>query len=571
MQPETVPSSSPTSPRAQRGRHRRATRRRTAGLLTLAVGMLTGSVVALGAAGPAAASDSDTVTVVGAGFGHGVGMSQYGALGQAKAGATAAQILTHYYSGTTVGPVTDNVDLHVNVAHGAASVTLRSIALATGGGAVQLALGSIVVQGTAADSFTVKIVNGAAVLTRTSATGVVTSYSPTTAMAITWSGTRAVPGAATALSVNGRLYAHGQAAVNVVNGALEVNVIVRLHDEYLYGLAEMPSSWPLQALRSQIIASRSYALVSYGGGSLRASCACHVFNGTSDQVYVGWSKESEPGGWGAAWKSAVDSTAASPTTGLAVLYSGRPVKAYFFSSSGGHTRSSQDVWGGILPWAVSVDDRWSLDPTLNPNARWTKTVTVATLRSSVFPSLPDLARLQLTTFNADGTPAVITAWSAGGVTATTTGDRLRSALGLKSAWVTSFMTTLPTTVATPGAFTSLAPSRVLDTRIGNGAPAAPVASGATLRLQVTGRGGVPATGVSAVVLNVTVTRPTATGYVTVFPDGTAQPNASNLNFVPGQTVPNLVVVKVGTGGMVDLTNMSPGSTHLVADVAGYYG
>ncbi|HWI02865.1 MAG TPA: hypothetical protein VNT52_03435, partial [Acidimicrobiales bacterium] len=89
-------------------------------------------------------------------------------------------------------------------------------------------------------------------------------------------------------------------------------------------------------------------------------------------------------------------------------------------------------------------------------------------------------------------------------------------------------------------------------------------------LQVTGRAGVPETGVSAVVLNVTVTEPTAGSYLTGWPAGVAQPLASNLNYVAGLTVPNLVVVKVGEGGKVNLYN-NAGWAHVIADVAGWYG
>jgi hypothetical protein len=96
-----------------------------------------------------------------------------------------------------------------------------------------------------------------------------------------------------------------------------------------------------------------------------------------------------------------------------------------------------------------------------------------------------------------------------------------------------------------------------------------VGHGQTLDLTVTGRGGVPATGVGAVVLNVTATEPTASGFVTVYPTGTQRPNASNLNFVAGQTTPNLVIAKVGDGGKVSLFNFA-GSTHLIADVVGWY-
>ncbi len=115
-----------------------------------------------------------------------------------------------------------------------------------------------------------------------------------------------------------------------------------------------------------------------------------------------------------------------------------------------------------------------------------------------------------------------------------------------------------------GMFTPVAPSRLLDTRSG-----ATIGAAGTVHLQVTGRGGVPASGVSAVVLNVTVTEPSSTGFLTAWPGGEGRPLASNLNYVSGQTVPNLVVVKVGAGGVVDLFN-STGSTHVVADVAGWF-
>jgi hypothetical protein len=121
----------------------------------------------------------------------------------------------------------------------------------------------------------------------------------------------------------------------------------------------------------------------------------------------------------------------------------------------------------------------------------------------------------------------------------------------------------------PGSFTSVTPTRLLDTRSGVGAPRAAVAAGATVVLQVAGRGGVPTSGVSAVVLNVTVTQPTALGTITVWGGG-ARPWASNLNFVRGQTVPNLVSTPVAADGAVRLYNGSSGTVQLLADVSGYY-
>ncbi|GAA4256971.1 hypothetical protein GCM10022255_071950 [Dactylosporangium darangshiense] len=120
-----------------------------------------------------------------------------------------------------------------------------------------------------------------------------------------------------------------------------------------------------------------------------------------------------------------------------------------------------------------------------------------------------------------------------------------------------------------GSYFPLTPSRILDTREGNGAPKAPLGPNQTLHLQVTGRGGVPATGVSAVVLNVTVTGPTSAGYLTVFPTGVTRPTASNLNFTAGWTGANSVTVPVGTDGKVDIYNPA-GNVSVIADVVGYY-
>ena len=127
-----------------------------------------------------------------------------------------------------------------------------------------------------------------------------------------------------------------------------------------------------------------------------------------------------------------------------------------------------------------------------------------------------------------------------------------------------------TPFSSTGAYVSLPPQRILDSRFGVGL------SGAWTPfqgrdLQVLGKGGVPASGVSAVVLNVTAVDPTASGHAVVFPTGVSPaPTASNLNFTPGVAVPNLVVVKVGAGGKVRIVNQAPGTTHYLADVAGYF-
>ena len=150
-----------------------------------------------------------------------------------------------------------------------------------------------------------------------------------------------------------------------------------------------------------------------------------------------------------------------------------------------------------------------------------------------------------------------------------------------------------------GTFHATAPTRVLDTRIGlgitNGAVRAGDGSASTTNpeirlderrnhdLVVTGVGGVPASGVSAVLLNLTAVEPTANAYLTVGPrpagrgnvfddqsDYGAWPSASNLNLSRGVTAPNMVLARVGAGGAIRF-HLSEGSTHLIADVAGWFG
>jgi hypothetical protein len=118
---------------------------------------------------------------------------------------------------------------------------------------------------------------------------------------------------------------------------------------------------------------------------------------------------------------------------------------------------------------------------------------------------------------------------------------------------------------------SLPPSRILDTRTPLGVPlVGKVPPGGSITLKVLGVGGVPEnTGVSAVILNVTATEPDTASFVTVWPTGDTRPGTSSLNFVPGQTIPNQVIAKVGANGSINLFNNS-GSVHLVADVVGYF-
>ncbi|MEV4491732.1 hypothetical protein AB0K04_16630 [Micromonospora coxensis] len=115
------------------------------------------------------------------------------------------------------------------------------------------------------------------------------------------------------------------------------------------------------------------------------------------------------------------------------------------------------------------------------------------------------------------------------------------------------------------------PTRLLDTRAALGtATTTPVPANTEVVLPIPSIGGTPATDITAVVLNVTVTRPTASGFITVYPDGGVRPDSSNVNFVTGETVPNLVTVPM-VNGRIRLRHSGSGTVHLVADLQGFYG
>ena len=116
-------------------------------------------------------------------------------------------------------------------------------------------------------------------------------------------------------------------------------------------------------------------------------------------------------------------------------------------------------------------------------------------------------------------------------------------------------------------------TRILDTRngTGRGGVIASVKPNSALVLKVEGAGPLPASGVAAVTLNLTLTNPTGSGNISAYADGSTRPSTSNLNFSAGQTVANQVIARVGADGAVDLYNQGTGTVDLIADVAGYYG
>jgi hypothetical protein len=117
-------------------------------------------------------------------------------------------------------------------------------------------------------------------------------------------------------------------------------------------------------------------------------------------------------------------------------------------------------------------------------------------------------------------------------------------------------------------YVPLVPNRVLDSRLGNGVVLGKVAGGSTVRLSLAGRGGLPASAVSAVVLNATATNADRAGYATVFPCDAPMPDASNLNFAPATASPNLVVARLAPDGTVCVFVSE--TTDLIADVNGFF-
>jgi hypothetical protein len=138
--------------------------------------------------------------------------------------------------------------------------------------------------------------------------------------------------------------------------------------------------------------------------------------------------------------------------------------------------------------------------------------------------------------------------------------------------VASFELVEPADCPQGDAYTPLAtPGRVANTATGVGIPGQPVAGGASVGFAVAGHGGVPATGVSAVVATVTVEAPAASGSVTVWPDGSARPGAASLSFFKGLTAQASVTVRLPADGKLDLRNNTGVALGLIVDIYGYFG
>jgi SpoIID/LytB domain protein len=408
-----------------------ATRRRV-----ISTGALVATATGMFSAVPAAqaASVPDTFTISGSGWGHGVGMSQYGARGMAQEGYSAKQILEHYYNPAQV--VSSNAfassDIKVQlVKTGSASITPSNgrLRVRVNGGIYETS-GTVTVQ--ASGSNVAVQVNGS------------TFYSAN--VGLEWQGTRYWPGgSATTVTIPGAdaesgtgTYRHGKIDVNNIGGQVNLVNTLRLNDEYLYGLAEVPSSWEPAALQAQAIAGRTYAMRNMG--YLKPACSCNVYDEVASQKFTGWKKENEgSGAIGQRWKSAVDATQAKsngvPTSASVVTYNGSLIEAVYSSSTGGKTRSGQSVWVTNTPYLQSREDHWALKSSVgNPNGAWSYTVSQRTAAANF--GLGDVASVSIVK-NADGTIASATARSSSGATRTISGGQFMSVFPARAHWINS--------------------------------------------------------------------------------------------------------------------------------------
>jgi len=353
-------------------------------------------VVATASAQPAppAASPGEALFVVsGRGYGHGVGMSQYGAYGMAKAGYTYDEILRHYYTGIDLGPAPTR-EVRVLLAEGRRAVTVASTVPFTirdaAGQVYRLPAGPITLRTN---------------LELSTPEGPVIAVSPLVVR----------PGKAAPLSLDGRLY-RGSLQMSAQGGFLRAVNLVGL-ESYLLGVVagEMPHAWPLDTLRAQAVAARSYALANLVKGK-----PFDLYADVRSQVYLGVAGEKPRS------NEAVQSTA-----GEVVLYSGKVASTLYFSTSGGKTASAADVFGTAVPYLVSRPDPWDK---LSPYHRWGPVLLGA---RTVQAKLGVEARVL------DATPTTTPSGRLRSLAVQTTAGTeaipaslVRTALGLRSTWLT---------------------------------------------------------------------------------------------------------------------------------------
>jgi stage II sporulation protein D len=362
--------------------------------ISLAIALLATLACACGAF--AASSRAAVSWVVhGHGFGHGVGLSAYGAYGYALHGKGYKFILGHYYPGTSLGTVEGANVVRVLLETASGDVTFTE---ATGACGVKLE---------PTRSYEAHRFGGTIVL-RTSGGKPLKRCGAKL---------RAAGGAGT-IGIGGARY---RGALEVVPaGASELNVVNALSLEaYVMGVIpnESPPSWPMAELKAQAIISRSFALTGTVEGD-----GYDLYSDTRSQVYKGLESE-----------YTTSDEAAEATKGQVLMYEGQVAETLFSACSGGKTESSENVFGGAIPYLVGVPDPYD---DLCPLHDWTLNFSGPEI-SAKLAGLLD-GRLKKVVITKTGySPRIIEAklYGTGGVT-TATGEQLEIALGGYSTWMT---------------------------------------------------------------------------------------------------------------------------------------
>ena len=320
---------------------------------------------------PAGAAHAErTFTFYGSGWGHGVGMSQWGSYGLALRGWSHQRILEHYYSGTNVaGAPWKPSRIRVGLVQGQGDIRIKAevTKLELRVGAPNGKLVGSVREG---KTWTVDVRRGRYRVLNAKGQRVGGqlwgSASEHLFAQYESFGSRAF------IAETGHAYNRGWLEFNIYGSCGGCQNVLRLvasipPQHYLFGLAEVPSSWPEAALRAQAVAARTYAFEKVERlGQRRPTCNCGLNATASDQVYVGWSKEG--GASGERWVRAVAATARE-----VVLYGGALIQAFFMSSSGGYTEDVANVWGSSIPYLKAVcDPGVSAAPPASSFESWTQ-------------------------------------------------------------------------------------------------------------------------------------------------------------------------------------------------------
>jgi SpoIID/LytB domain protein len=380
---------------------------------------------------PTAHAVPSSFSFTGSGYGHGVGLSQIGAKGQALEGKSATEILSYYFPGVTIGPMIDLMPIRVNTAHQVDSVTFSVVSEVKG------TQGFVSVLDNAEGNTSPLQISKPIKFVIIGRQIIATSQGKRLGISNLWSINPVGTTTYLIQNVAGKTmklkYGTVQLrAVPTKDKVFHIEVVdtMSLHDEYLYGISEVPSVWPAAALQSQAITARTYAISRMD--KVRAECDCHIYSSKYDQVYGGYTKELEPK-YGKSWRAAVDATVVDEQSGLTITYNDAPINVYYFSSSGGQTQKAKDVWGTEIPYLSSVSDPWSLDKKLNPSyAKWERTIPQSLM--AIAFKLPDVERISLDGRTSTGSILKVSAYSSSGAKATLSVSAFKTAVKLPSSW-----------------------------------------------------------------------------------------------------------------------------------------